>query len=580
SGNYFVTLIASTDSGCTDTLTMPIDILPNPQSFFNITVDTCNFAISTTNASVAATSYSWQFGDGSSSSAATPNHTYVDPGFYNISLITINDSLCTDTASLLLNLPPLPVALFTPLYNNCDREVTLLNNSLFQNNSVYSYGDGAIGTDSLHTYANEGSYTILLTTNAGSCIDTLSQTITLDPVPIAAFNRNFECDLEADFFETSSNDDFYSWSFGDGSSASTSNPVHTYSQPGTYTVFLEVSNVHGCIDTTSTLVNIQPNANASFQPVISPCNLSVNFIDQSTNAFTYVWNFDDGTLAATSNPNHLFDTTGNYQVFLIVNPGVCADTTSQWIRVSENPVAAARWIPNCGLEASFENLSIGNLYNTWTFGDGNTASDRAPSHTYPRDTTYSVQLIVENIDGCMDSINFQVTVDVPSLALFDASTDSCEATLTLNNRSSNAEYYLWDFGDGNSDTRTNINKYTYNTTGLYDVILYTNPGSLCADTASQRIYAQGSEFPLLYKPTAFTPDGDGLNDYFQIYGYNQCAYNSITILNRWGEVVFSSNNLALPWDGSYKGMPAPEGLYVYILASIGKEFTGSVLLLR
>ncbi len=88
----------------------------------------------------------------------------------------------------------------------------------------------------------------------------------------------------------------------------------------------------------------------------------------------------------------------------------------------------------------------------------------------------------------------------------------------------------------------------------------------------------------IYFPSAFTPNGDGLNDTFGVIGEGIEAYQ-LTVYNRWGEIIFTSKNRNKKWDGSYQGKPVPLGEYNYELIAYGKEFgevftTGSVMVIN
>lgn len=580
-GNYNVSLIASTDSGCTDTITQVITVNPVPDAQYNLTIDNCTRLLNAFNNSTGATTYNWYFGDGFTSNAFNTYHNYTSDGTFNVVLIVENDSGCTDTVQQNISFTVLPDAIFSETHGTCDNTVTFTEASVNASGYQWFFGDGNQSSQQnpVNTYALASTYYVTFIASGNGCSDTLIQPLTINPVPVAAYNNPFNCSLTQQFINTSVGGFTYLWSFGDGNTSTDSITSHTYLVPGNYSVILNVTNSFGCIDTASQNVTVQPQSVASFTPAIQNCNPEVSLSNQSTNGFFYLWNFGDGNGSQQLNPIHLYDSAGNYNIRLIVNPGVCADTTSQLIVVTTNPHADASRIEECGLTVNFTNNSRDNTFNLWNFGDGNSSFDIVPNHTYASDTTWQVKLIVINDANCMDTFNLTVRTQLPTIALFDPATDTCEQILSLFNRSEHSNYYLWNLDDGNFSTDKNV-VHQYNATGFYNVQLITDPQSVCADTSAMRIYAQGVNESSLFVPSAFSPNGDGSNDEFYVYGYNHCMYYQLLIFNRWGEEIYNSYDLSQGWDGKFNNSDAPAGTYVYILKNATQKFSGAVNLLR
>jgi len=159
----------------------------------------------------------------------------------------------------------------------------------------------------------------------------------------------------------------------------------------------------------------------------------------------------------------------------------------------------------------------------------------------------------------------------------------CPETNTTFTYSSNAGVngvYTWTIGSdtfiGNSFT------YTWTEEGQYVVNLYFVSNAGCTDTISYNVLVIPCQDTYVYTPNSFTPNGDGLNDVFNIYGYN-FSNPEMFIYNRWGELIYNSKNLG--WDGTYKGNPCQQDVYVYLIKWVDargklKQIVGHLTLLR
>jgi gliding motility-associated-like protein len=151
----------------------------------------------------------------------------------------------------------------------------------------------------------------------------------------------------------------------------------------------------------------------------------------------------------------------------------------------------------------------------------------------------------------------------------------------VNQSSPDAVSYIWEFGDGNGSHDTNP-VYQYNKTGVYDVYLIATNRTGCTDTVHKQVSA--IVIPLFDIPSAFSPNRDGVNDVFLVKGFGIAKF-SIKVFNRWGQLMFESNDPAIGWNGAFKGNIQPMDAYAYVINvefSDGTTATknGSVTLLR
>lgn len=222
------------------------------------------------------------------------------------------------------------------------------------------------------------------------------------------------------------------------------------------------------------------------------------------------------------------------------------------------------------LTATFQNNTLGQFSNcTWNFGTGATASGcGSASYTYTQAGCYDVTLTVTNDQGCTGSFTFEDMVCVtpaPTAGFVPNPTilSTVDPTAEMINLSTDAQNYVWYFGD-NSAPNTQVSPtHTYpETPGTYIITLIAYNGA-CIDTAQQVIVIEND--PLFYVPNTFTPDNDNFNQTFQpvfTAGFDIFNYN-LLIFNRWGEVLFESNNALVGWDGTYGGEICQDGTYIW-----------------
>ncbi|NNF01081.1 MAG: PKD domain-containing protein, partial [Bacteroidia bacterium] len=271
-----------------------------------------------------------------------------------------------------------------------------------------------------------GVGTYVVTVDDGECIamDTIS--VTNDAMPIAQFVANEPCVNTPVQFIDSSYVPFgiitnWSWTFGDGNTASVQNPVHTYNAAGNYTVTLIITTSLGCIDTVSHDISILPNPTASFLTADACVGASVGFLDTSTPPGSinfWNWNFGDGNTSNQQYPSHTYGSAGTYQVTLIAgDTSGCMDTVVQPVTI--HPLPTANFSFNGSFcennPINFTDLSVdanGIVSWYWTFGNDSTSTSQNPTVVFDTAGTYNVTLVVTNAFGCVDSITQQINIGI------------------------------------------------------------------------------------------------------------------------------------------------------------------------
>ncbi len=531
SGTYPVTLTAFNASGsAVETKTNFITAQTTPIPGF--TFSNNGLVVTFTNTTSNATSFSWNFGDGTTSTVTSPVHTYAVGGTYNVVLTATND--CgTTTITKVVTLATPPVTAFTA--NPTSGCAPLVVNFTNQTTGAVSYlwnfpgGTPATSTDTnpTVTFANPGTYTVTLTsTNVGGT-STATQVITVNAGPNAGFNNTIN-GLVVNFTNTSTGANTYNWNYGDNTSSTDTNSVHTYANDGVYLVRLIATGACG-IDTffkTITLIT-PPTANFTGTPTNGCAPLTVQFTSTgSSNATGYKWQFPGGTTTNDSiaNPVAVYPTAGIYSVTLIVSNAAGSDTITKtnYITVGTVPNAAFNTSVN-GKTATFTNTSTNALSYSWNFGDGGNSTATNPSHTYTNDGVYTVVLTATNTCGTK-TFSQAVTIATPPAANFTGTpTSGCVSTTVqfTNSSSANSTGYAWSFPGGTPLSSTVANPVVvYNTPGTYNVTLIaSNPTG--SDTLIKTNFVTIGSTPA----TSFTSANSGLTVNFTNTSTNASTYS-------------------------------------------------------
>lgn len=381
----------------------------------------------------------------------------------------------------------------------------------------------------------------------------------------------------------------YIWDFGDGSPRLTTTDrdvTHTFTAMGNYEVMMIAIDSNTCNIADTSYINIEVSdnpANINFDyNKLPPCeDLIYEFNNNSTAGLPFVpgaftWDFGDGTRIENSNVgsvSHTFPAPGTYNVKLILNdPRFCNGTDSLVVELRVSPVTEARFeIPTDAcvpFEAEFNNTSLGGQTFLWEFGDGTTSTEAYPVHTYNNPGSYSVKLTVTDPNSCNITDDTTIVINVHSLPeanfSFSPSPPERNTPTIFQNLSTGAVRYQWHMGDGTVIDRNNSDtlKYQFNETGVYEVCLVAYNEFNCSDMICKTVEAIVD--PLLDVPNAFTPGKFGQNSIIRVNGFG-IGQMSWKIYNRWGQLVFESNNPSLGWDGTYKGQLQPMDVYTYTL---------------
>lgn len=519
-GNYSVTLSLVDSNGCNEnrTYTNHIRVGSIPVADFGSDVNsscfpplTVNFADSSTGSS--ALTYTWDFGDGNTSTNQNPSHTYLALGVYDVSLHVTDATGCSDsvTKTGFVAIEDLVADFNSNVTDGCVGQAVQFTDISTSNpsNWIWDFGDGSFDSvaNPLHVYTSAGIYSVsLIASNSGSCGDTVVKTnyITIHPSPVSDFTadvtQSCSTPLFVNFTDLSTNAISWEWHFGDGNTSSLQNPTHTYLTSDSFNVTLIVGNIDNCYDTLTRAdyIKISPPQvafDAEGRHGCTPRNVDFGDSTISINPIVnWLWDFGDGNTSTLQHPSHTYSTPGTYDVSLTVvdNQGCMATLVdSNFVGTgvrpdadfTANPLVACIFLP-----VNFMNHTTNSTSWYWEFGDGGTSDQFEPQHTYSDTGYFSVRLIARD-NGCADTLDIIDYIYVsPPDAIFTVAYDCADPfTVTFIDGSLAPDTWFWDFGDGTYDSVPSP-VHTYATPGSYQVTLTcTNIASGCMDVETQTI---------------------------------------------------------------------------------------------
>ncbi len=543
-GTYTVTLVVQASNGQADAEVKVNYITVNPLPIANFSASTngCTLPVSVTftNSSTGASTYSWNFGNGqTSTSASPPNQTYTTAGTYNVQLIVTTSFGCKDTLIDPIVISNFQAGITSPLTACVGDAVAINNNSTVGANAfAWTFQNGTPATSSSEnnsvTFNTPGTFNITLDAqNTGSgCADSQITPIQILPKPVPSFTANplIGCaPLAVTFTNTSGPGTTFTWDYGDGSTSSGANPApHNYVGNGTYSVILTMTAANGCSAASGPINITLTSPVASFTSnVVNGCApLDVQFTSTSTAPTpitSWVWSFGDGTVFSGQTPPVHTYPVGVYDVSLTVTTAAgCVGTVSlpDYIQVGEIDLVnfSVNPTPSCAKTmVNFTDLSVISAPHTpsevsyfWNFGDNGTSTLQNPTHEYASDTGFFDVTLIVTFRGCSDTLitNDAIYIKAP-ISIFNLpQTLFCNpaafpVNVAVNDQSKIGKLpddclMVWTWGDGSSTTfddpafdDVNLGSTTHNYTayGTYTIeqVIY-NYTTGCSDSTTQIVH--------------------------------------------------------------------------------------------
>jgi len=439
-------------------------------------------------------------------------------------------------------------------------------------------------------------FTVTTPANQGGCQWTDSVLRIVDDHSVTtdySYQIQYGCATDTVYFQNlSSGATNYYWNFNDGTIDTATHAVHVYSTQGSFNVQLIAAN-ETCADTVVKVVDTRHPLIASFTPNNDTICEGISMTFTSTSTYSqqggpakFAWYFGDGTNDTVANPTHVFTTPGVYYIVLVVTDFIgCSDTALGIMIVDSLP--AVRFAISDSILCEGQNVVFlpeysvaGNTGSAWDFGDGNIMSSQGQiEHAYDTSGVYTVSLT--GIYRACPSVSYTSVIDVrpfPTLEL-GADTSMCPNGPVL------------IIGDG-KNAADPLMRWWWNTGDTTAFIAVRHHGVYTASVSREG--CETSDSVEVFKdcylniPNIFSPNGDGVNDYFlplQFLSSGLTKY-SMAIFNRWGQELFRTDRIdGRGWDGKFNGQEQPGGVYVYLIDAVLKSgqrerYEGNVTLVR
>jgi gliding motility-associated-like protein len=549
-----------------------------------------------------------------------PSQNDIDSGQVTLVLTSTNNEDClpvTDTIIVFIGQAPIVDA-------GNDINVCLAAPNVIMGSSVSggtttgiwsSAGTGSFSPDFLTanaTYvpstadtANGNVQLILTSTNNGTClaeVDTIEVVWTETPNVIAGTDTSlcFDGNLinlngiitggtSIGYWQATNGNGFFT-----ADSSDLSGQYIPASSDESISVELLLSSTSGCTivtDTRTITFNSSLNAAFDFGPACD--NLNMDFTDTSSinfgNIATWNWDFGNNTADLVQHPSITFDSIGTYNVQLIVeSDSGCTDSVQKQV-VIRSILADFEFNETClseGVDFSDASIVENDTITSWNwnYGDSNSATTQDNEYFYSTDGTYNVTLIIQTASGCEDSSSQTIVVNPQPTAGFileEFITRLVEFEIV--DSSFGAESWSYNFGDGTILTEASPT-HTYEGSGQLEVIQIVTNEFGCKDSL-----VKIADIDIIYPPvlpSAFTPNGDGENDFLLIRGGPiKDGTLLLKIYNEWGTVIFESTSQDDGWDGKHIELDQPIGVYIYTLEAetingLKHKLFGEVTLLR
>jgi len=550
----------------------------------------------------ALTNWSWTFGDPNAtpgnpntSTQQNPSHTYSF-GNYNILFSATTANGCTRDTTIAATFslrPRLNYPALTPICASVTTPVSVATATVTNGvpgTGVYSGPGTTAAGNFTPSLAGAGTHTITYTytTNAG-CTESKTSTITVYPKPTAVFTADNDICLGKDATITNQSTiasgaiTSWRWNFGDGNWVPRNNGnsfTHTWSIYNTYSVKLVAVSDQGCIsDTATRLVTVHPLPVTDFSLPAAVCmpGGSADFKNATTvadqSALNYTWDFGDQSATShAANPGHVYSASGSYTIRLdAISAWGCTKSASKTLSAFfDKPVAAFTVAPDTLCQGSDNEFSDKSTTNNstlqkwnWNFGDGSSSAKQDPVKRYQQPGTYTVQLQVTNSAGCTSQpvtktvvVYLQPVVDAgPSFVVPQGTIVQFNPTVN----DSTILSFSWTPGTGLS-----------NASALRPLLqaMIDETYTLTATGEGQCTASDFLKVKILKPvkvPNAFSPNGDGIHDTWNITNLSDYPGCTVEVFNRYGQRVFYSAGYGTPWNGTVGGKPLPMATYYYVI---------------
>lgn len=614
-GSYLASLIVENVWGCRDTSYSPVYVDSLPVVNFSVAPVCMGTPSLFVNDIRPGVNYLWDFGDGNVSTETSPTHQYATHGQYSVLLIATTAQGCVDSLWQLVTVYENPIASFEATSECLNVPNQFSNLSLLGTGTQLMYqwafegGGNSTNMNPSHVFSDFGLHQVdLIVTDELGCTDDTSTFVRVHALPVASFVHDSICEFDKVFLSNgsyvpdSSRIQSYYWEFGNGRTSDALEPNIRINEIGTYSAFLKVTTEFGCLDSILSHIEVYPLPVADF--VIDPACMFDSAVAQNlsfvidtlfdTRIVDWTWDWGDGrTSGSLPKAGHVYNASGDYQVELtvITNKG-CIQDTRRFTEIYPLPVTP-QLVPDtvCFGDQAYLLAIEGDHTDRLEWRHEHTDlrpflienTYATPPVVYPQ--TYYIQAI--SPENCsLPSIPIRAELFSEKEAEIVLSAELVEIPQAIVNFSlaSNVRMlsYRWNLGDGTTSTvATPVHEYEF--PGIYEISLHATDQHGCE--YDLQTVVEVKQIIGIHVPTAFSPDGDGVNDEFYIRHHLMRSID-FKVFNRWGEKVYESNQGDFRWSGrSLIGQILGEGVYIYHVRAIDihgnvHDKNGTITLLR
>lgn len=472
----------------------------------------------------------WWLGNSTSlSNLPSVTKTFTAPGKYDIKLVVVSSTNCSDTIVKQIEIKPSPQTDFAVQDTQCLAEnlfsfqqLSTIDSTGKIESYMWSFGDNSSDTASVpkKIYADTGLYMVSLITKAtNGCLDTLVKPVKIFPSPTASFTANDICLGDTAKFNNTSKSNgggglIHTWSLGDGTTTNTKNQDYYYKDSGLYIVKLKEENAFGCADSSSVNVYVYAKPKADFSASGSCEQKVITFTDKT--AYYNIplkentWTFDNGQQVKNSvNPQTVYPTKGVKNIKLVVtNNFGCTDSIEYQKYINPTPVANFTFNNdkqcfknNAFIVTNTSSISEGGLKtNSWYIDGAYVLGAASPiNKSFSQLGGHTFKLVTESDSGCVDSVLKSIEV-YPNSSVDVSINDTTQCfkghqfkivnTSKVNGAGSIVKY-TWLFSDNTTQTTSSPTNKKFSADGKYTVtgIFETDKGCLDTFEANLTVYA-------------------------------------------------------------------------------------------
>ena len=523
-GKHTIFAELSNTSGCKVSYSQEVEVFENPEASFTTNTSNLNCLGTTapiqfsnqSKSNLPITDFVWDFGDNTEATTENPNHKYSLQAQYIVSLTVTNDKGCKGYSRNTISTFEQPEVLI---------DIKTLN--ACEGKNSYQLG---------YTNVNNAASIAELTWTSNSGINIPSQSPALVSFP----------------------------------------------STGTHKISLKATTDFGCSTEETASINVFPNPTGTITANSDEQCLNKNKFELSTSTqhngianTSYVWGFDGGNGTANQNQATVsFAVADNFTVNVeVTDENGCTNTFSKELTTNPNPVFDILKVNGCAntpikLKVRVKDSFLPVVQWDWDFGDGNYSNNAQPMHSYTEEGNYNLSATATSDKGCLYTASLAHGAQIAPIPNVSFESEKThwgfdETTLKFTASSSiTIDKWQWTFGNGQSGVNKTEN-VKFKEAGYYTVSLLGTSNQGCVGSTKKSVLIV-PPFDA-YVPTSFTPNGDGINDFFGMEGVEFINTYSMKVFNRWGQELFSTSSLKVMWDGRYNNNVLPGDMYTYVI---------------